>query len=129
MGARARFPKPLEVYESLAAFGPNILVTEGAEWKRQRKIAAPAFSEVRLLAPARSGIEHNIHWRSSQRNNKLIWDETFRIVDEMFQTVWGDQDVVEVDHVMELTVPVSPSRAMTRSARIANPPDYRSHSW
>ena len=46
VGARARFPKPLEVYELLASFGSNILVTEGDEWKRQRKIAAPAFSEV-----------------------------------------------------------------------------------
>lgn len=46
MGARARFPKPTDVYELLATFGTNILVTEGEEWKRQRKIAAPAFSEV-----------------------------------------------------------------------------------
>ena len=36
------------MYELLAAFGSNILVTEGDEWKRQRKIAAPAFSEVRV---------------------------------------------------------------------------------
>ena len=48
VGARARFPKPLEVYDLLASFGSNILVTEGDEWKRQRKIAAPAFSEVRV---------------------------------------------------------------------------------
>ncbi|KAL1946312.1 hypothetical protein VTO73DRAFT_15439 [Trametes versicolor] len=85
MGARARFPKPLEVYESLSAFGTNILVTEGAEWKRQRKVAAPAFSE---------------------RNNELVWNETFRIVDEMFQTVWRDKDVVEINHVIDLTDPI-----------------------
>ncbi len=47
IGARARFPKATKVYELLATFGTNIVVTEGAEWKRQRKIAAPAFSEVR----------------------------------------------------------------------------------
>ena len=51
VGARARFPKPLEVYDLLASFGSNILVTEGDEWKRQRKIAAPAFSEVRVPFP------------------------------------------------------------------------------
>lgn len=129
MGARARFPKPLEVYESLSAFGTNILVTEGAEWKRQRKVAAPAFSEVRLLIPVRSGIEHNIDKRSSQRNNELVWNETFRIVDEMFQTVWRDKDVVEINHVIDLTDPVSPSLAITHSARIANPPDCRSGLW
>ncbi|OJT02991.1 Cytochrome P450 4A4 [Trametes pubescens] len=86
IGARARFPKATKVYELLATFGTNIVVTEGAEWKRQRKIAAPAFSE---------------------RNNKLVWDETFRIVDEMFQDVWGDKDIVEIDHVMDLTVPIT----------------------
>lgn len=47
IGARARFPKPISAYQILATFGSNILVTEGDEWKRQRKIAAPAFSEVR----------------------------------------------------------------------------------
>ncbi|KAI0631064.1 cytochrome P450 [Trametes polyzona] len=86
IGARARFPKPLDTYELLAVFGTNILVTEGEEWKRQRKIAAPAFSE---------------------RNNKLVWDETLRILDDMFQNVWGDKDVVEIDHVMHLTVPIT----------------------
>ena len=49
LGARARFPKPTEAYQLLAAFGSNILVTEGDVWKRQRKIAAPAFSEVSAL--------------------------------------------------------------------------------
>ncbi|KAL1946308.1 hypothetical protein VTO73DRAFT_15435 [Trametes versicolor] len=86
IGARARFPKPLETYALLATFGTNILVTEGEEWKRQRKIAAPAFSE---------------------RNNKLVWDESFRIVDDMFKNVWQNKDVIELDHVMDLTVPIT----------------------
>ena len=64
VGARARFPKPLEVYELLASFGSNILVTEGDEWKRQRKIAAPAFSEVRFLACA---LASGVHVLSSSR--------------------------------------------------------------
>ena len=33
-------------YEVLAIFGPNIVASEGEEWKKYRKIAAPAFSEV-----------------------------------------------------------------------------------
>ena len=32
--ASARILKPLEMYELLAAFGSNILVTEGGEWNR-----------------------------------------------------------------------------------------------
>ncbi|KAI0350827.1 cytochrome P450 [Trametes cingulata] len=86
IGARSRFPKPLDAYELLTTFGGNILVTEGEEWKRQRKVAAPAFGE---------------------RNNRLVWDETIRIIDDMFQNVWENKDVVEVDHVMELTVPIT----------------------
>ena len=42
-----------------------------------------------------------------QRNNRLVWDETINIVEDMVQNVWGDKDVVEVDHIMEVTVPVS----------------------
>ena len=46
--SRAKFPKPLNLYEVLAIFGKNIVVSEGEEWKKYRKIAAPAFSEVRF---------------------------------------------------------------------------------
>ncbi|KAI0656897.1 cytochrome P450 [Cubamyces menziesii] len=86
LGARARFPKPPEIYEPLTAFGSNILVTEGEVWKRQRKIAAPAFSE---------------------RNNRLVWDETIRILEDLFHNVWEDKDVVEVDHVLDITVGIT----------------------
>ncbi|KAI0676499.1 cytochrome P450 [Trametes maxima] len=86
IGARARFPKPLVAYQLLTTFGSNILVTEGEEWKRQRKVAAPAFSE---------------------RNNRLVWDETIRIVEDMFENVWGDKDLVELDNIMEVTVPIT----------------------
>ena len=36
-------------YKILLAFGPNLVASEGDEWKRQRKLVAPAFSEVRPL--------------------------------------------------------------------------------
>ncbi|KAH9899364.1 cytochrome P450 [Cubamyces lactineus] len=86
LGARARFPKPTEAYELLATFGSNILVTEGEVWKRQRKIAAPAFSE---------------------RNNRLVWDETVGTVEDMFHSLWADKDVIEVDHVLDITVGIT----------------------
>ena len=35
-------------YKILLAFGPNLVASEGEEWKRQRKLVAPAFSEVSL---------------------------------------------------------------------------------
>ena len=45
--SRLRFPKSLQDYRILKFFGSNIIVTEFDEWKRYRKIAAPAFGEVR----------------------------------------------------------------------------------
>jgi len=44
---RGKFPKPVGLYAVLTIFGTNIVASEGEEWKRYRKIAAPAFSEVR----------------------------------------------------------------------------------
>ncbi len=35
------------VYEVVTIFGANIVASEGEQWKKYRKIAAPAFSEVR----------------------------------------------------------------------------------
>ncbi len=84
--ARSRFPKPVDFYSILSIFGPNILISEGDEWKHQRRIVAPAFSE---------------------KNNRLVWDETARIVRDLVENVWQRRDVVEVDHVMDVTVPVS----------------------
>ncbi|KAI0739090.1 cytochrome P450 [Daedaleopsis nitida] len=86
VGARARFPKPLDAYQILATFGSNILVTEGEEWKRQRKITAPAFSE---------------------KNNRLVWDETINVLEDLFQNVWGDRQVVELDNIVDVTVPIT----------------------
>ena len=42
----------------------------------------------------------------SQRNNKLVWDETVKIMQGLFNDLWANQDVVSVDHVVDLTLPV-----------------------
>lgn len=72
-------------YKVLLAFGPNLVASEGEEWKRQRRLVAPAFSE---------------------KNNKLVWDETVRIVYDLFDNVWGKEDTVVIDNITDLTVPV-----------------------
>ncbi|KAI0766849.1 cytochrome P450 [Trametes elegans] len=82
LGSRARFPKLLREYKVLRTFGSNIVATEGGEWKHQRKVAAPPFST---------------------RNNRLVWNETLQIVDEMIREVWKEQDVVELDHITDIT--------------------------
>ena len=40
--------KAVEEYTILEFFGPNVVVSEQDQWKRYRKVSAPAFSEVRL---------------------------------------------------------------------------------
>ncbi|KAI0261646.1 cytochrome P450 [Gloeopeniophorella convolvens] len=83
---RSRFPKPVEDYEVLSMYGHNIVASEGDEWKKIRKIAAPAFSE---------------------RNNKLVWDETVRIMVDMFDNVWHNESTIVVDHAVEITLPIA----------------------
>ncbi|KAF7958417.1 hypothetical protein EAE96_001965 [Botrytis aclada] len=42
---RNHFQKPIEVYGIVDLYGKNILTTEKEEWKRHKKVVAPAFSE------------------------------------------------------------------------------------
>jgi hypothetical protein len=53
LSSRRRFPKSVRRYGILKFFGNNVGTTDFDEWKRHRKIVAPAFSEVRghLVTP------------------------------------------------------------------------------
>jgi cytochrome P450 len=46
VSVRSRFPKPIQDYVLLLFFGRNIVASEGEEWKKYRKVSAPAFSDV-----------------------------------------------------------------------------------
>jgi cytochrome P450 len=52
---RNDFQKPIEIYGIVDIFGKSVLTTEGGEWKRHRRIVAPAFSE---------------------KSNALVWKES-----------------------------------------------------
>lgn len=41
-----------------------------------------------------------------KRNNKLVWDESIRIVMDMIDNVWKHADTMSFDHVIEMTLPV-----------------------
>ncbi|EKM52722.1 uncharacterized protein PHACADRAFT_261326, partial [Phanerochaete carnosa HHB-10118-sp] len=84
--SRAQFPKPVKQYRALAFFGKNIIASEGEDWKRYRKIAAPAFSE---------------------RNNKLVWEETVKIMADLFENVWGEQKAITVENAVDITLPIA----------------------
>ena len=57
--------------------------------------------------------------RDLQKNNKLVWDETVRILHDHFDNVWGPKDTVDIDNITDLTVPVRPpptSHTLTATA-------------
>lgn len=84
--SRALFPKPVSMFQRLSIFGPNIVASEGDTWKKYRKISAPAFSD---------------------RNNRLVWDESLKITEDLIKTVWKNEDVVEVEHAIDITLSVA----------------------
>lgn len=47
-----------------------------------------------------------------ERNNKLVWNETVRIVEEMFEDGWNMQETGEIDDILEVTASV---RLLNRS--------------
>ncbi|KAK7457058.1 hypothetical protein VKT23_010360 [Stygiomarasmius scandens] len=43
----------------------------------------------------------------AQRNNKLVWDESVRIMMDMFENIWGTQSTIIVDHCVDITLPIA----------------------
>ncbi|KIM80206.1 hypothetical protein PILCRDRAFT_790075, partial [Piloderma croceum F 1598] len=81
--SRHHWPKPAYIYRSLTFFGKNIVASEGEDWKRYRKVTAPAFSD---------------------RNNRLVWDETCRIMQDLFDNIWGNKDEIMLHHCVDVTL-------------------------
>ena len=77
------------------------MASEGEEWKKYRKIAAPAFSEV--LSCVVSSLDTEYH---CQKNYRLVWDETVMIMADLFDNVWGNRSEVVVDHCLDVTLQV-----------------------
>ncbi|KZO90319.1 cytochrome P450 [Calocera viscosa TUFC12733] len=62
-GDRHLFPKQTELYDVISFYGPNLVTTEGDEWRRHRAASKAAFGE---------------------GNNMLVWRESMRVVREWF---------------------------------------------
>ncbi|KAG9014709.1 hypothetical protein FRB94_010556 [Tulasnella sp. JGI-2019a] len=56
------------MFKAFNMFGNHVGTTDGAEWVRHRKIASRAFTEP---------------------NMKMVWKQTARIVNEMFDLDWA----------------------------------------
>ncbi|KAJ2913373.1 hypothetical protein MD484_g7050, partial [Candolleomyces efflorescens] len=80
------FRKPAEKYTPLLIFGPNIVASEGEQWKKYKKIVGPAFSEA---------------------NNKLIWSTSVKVMLDLFDDVWGEQQTIDVGHGADLTLAIT----------------------
>ncbi|KAF8686403.1 cytochrome P450 family protein [Rhizoctonia solani] len=76
----------MEYYAMLKGFGNNILIVEGEEWKRQRRIVSPAFSD---------------------KNNHLVWEAAQGFVEQMMDS-WGSRQSTILHDVSEdLSLPLS----------------------
>ncbi|KAI3598533.1 cytochrome p450 [Moniliophthora roreri] len=85
--SRSRFPKNLYHYQKLTFFGRNIIASEGDEWKKYRKVVAPAFSD---------------------RNSTLVWNETVKVMNDLFDNVWDERGpVIELGHCLDITLPIA----------------------
>ncbi|KXN85347.1 Cytochrome P450 3A24, partial [Leucoagaricus sp. SymC.cos] len=80
-----RFPKPVHIYDSINLYGQNIVSTDGDLWKKYRKISGPSFSE---------------------KNNRLVWEETLHIIDDLTENVWDSKDAA-VGHGVDITLPLA----------------------
>ncbi|KAJ6582915.1 cytochrome P450 [Mycena vulgaris] len=93
----------MEAYEVMKVYGDNLVGTEGADWKRHRSVAKPAFNEA---------------------GNAFVWMETTRVVNEWF----GELDAAQEKHgsgtitidamkdLVQVTLLVIPSAGFGRRA-------------
>lgn len=84
--SRSAFKKLSSDYNALTRFGSNLVAAEGTDWKRQRRICAPAFSE---------------------KNNRLVWSTALSFTRDMMNS-WEPGVPIHVNDVCtEMTLPVA----------------------
>ncbi|CAI6091937.1 unnamed protein product [Clonostachys chloroleuca] len=66
------FPRPMEIYELLNFFGPNLATVEGQQWKNQRRMAMSYFNEA---------------------NNEMVWHETVSLASDALHS-WASKPFV-----------------------------------
>ncbi|KAI9925883.1 hypothetical protein AWENTII_011987 [Aspergillus wentii] len=66
---RRGFPKPVEQYEPVAIFGPNVVTCSDQDWSHHHRYTSTTFNE---------------------KNNALVWSETIRQVKQMTE-YWVDE--------------------------------------
>ena len=96
----------MELYQVLSLYGSNIVASENEEWRRTKKVVAPAFSEVSHPSKCKTEFSSSQSDIILKRNSRLVWDMSVRVVESLFNEIWKDKDVISVDHFPEITVEV-----------------------
>jgi hypothetical protein len=80
------------------------VTAEFDEWKKHRKIAAPAFSEVcRCLLV----LVWCITTDGSQKNKRLAFEEAVRGIVTLYEGEWRGKEEIAVERTLDLTMAVS----------------------
>jgi hypothetical protein len=57
----------------------------------------------------------------------MVWDETIRIVMELFNDVWGDRKEIVLDDVLDATMSVGTKHIACRCSTLVTASDYPIH--
>ena len=79
---RDQFPKWVEVYYSLRAFGENVVTTDGAEWRFHRRIMAATFNERNTALVFREAISQTRSMLDHWTNGTGVRKESIRRLDK-----------------------------------------------
>lgn len=86
MTNRAEYPKPYKMFTGISIYGPNIVAADFDDWKRHRRVAGPSFSD---------------------RNNKLVYEETTQLTMELFDRWATEGKVIKVEDAVTVTSKLS----------------------
>ncbi|KAJ7689403.1 cytochrome P450 [Mycena rosella] len=79
------FQKDVEAYEALNIYGQNMVGTEGADWKRHRRVANPAFNDQRIRLD-----------RDSARRKRVVEEMNTKLNTDSSLTIDATEDLVQV---------------------------------
>ena len=108
---RHTFPKPLDFYRILSVYGENVLITEGNEWRKHRKIVGSAFTDS----------TNELDWRMSTKVTRDWMKDLERRADPATHTTQVD-DVSKLCLHLALSVICSTAFGVTIASPGA-PPD------
>lgn len=107
---RRKFQKPVQLYEILKVFGSNVVVTEGEEWRRHRKVFSAHSTSRRSLNLDR--LPQIVAPGFSEKVFELVWNTSSWITFELFKSEgWAALEPgqsTDVLNIPDLTLRVRP---------------------